>query len=36
MPTQIFFASMDPLVCPVLNLAVFVEMFGMQGFGWKF
>ncbi len=35
MPTQIFFASMDPLVCPVLNLAVYVEMFGMQGSGWK-
>jgi hypothetical protein len=35
MPTQIFFASMDPLVCPVLNLAVYVEMFGMQGSGRK-
>ena len=33
MPTQIFFASMDPLVCPVLNLAVYVEMFGMHGVG---
>ena len=33
MPTQIFFASMDPLVCPVLNLAVYVEMFGTQGVG---
>ena len=31
--TQIFFASMDPFVCPVLNLAVYVEMFGMQGVG---
>ncbi len=28
MTTQIFFASMDPLICPVLNLAVYVEMFG--------
>jgi hypothetical protein len=27
MPTQIFFGSMDPLVCPMLNLAVYVEMF---------
>ncbi len=26
---------MDPLVCPVLNLAVYVEMFGTQGLGWK-
>jgi len=33
MPTQIFFASMDPYVCPVLNLAVYVEMFGTQGVG---
>jgi hypothetical protein len=36
MPTQILFASMDPLVCPVLNHAVYVEMIGMQGLGWKF
>jgi hypothetical protein len=36
MPTQIFFASMDPLVCPVLNLAVYVEMFGTQGLGQIF
>jgi hypothetical protein len=37
MPTQIFFVSMDPLVCPFLNLAVYVEMFGTQGkyFDWK-
>ncbi len=35
MPTQIFFASMDPLVCPVLNLAVYIEMFGTQGPGQK-
>ena len=43
MPTQIFFASMDPLVCPVLNLAVYVEMFGtgettksgVKIFNWK-
>ncbi len=40
MPMQIFFASMDPLVCPVLNHAVYVEMFGTQGswqksFDWK-
>jgi hypothetical protein len=33
MPMQILFASMDPLVCPVLNLAVYVEMFGTQGLG---
>ncbi len=36
MPTQIFFALMDPLVCPVLNLAVYVELFGTQGSGRKF
>jgi hypothetical protein len=35
MPTQFFFASMDPLVCHVLNLAVYVEMFGTQGSGQK-
>ncbi len=35
MPTQFFFASMDPHVCPVLNLAVKVEMFGTQGLGRK-
>lgn len=35
MPTQIFFASMDPLVCPVLNLAIYVEMFGTEGVGRK-
>jgi hypothetical protein len=33
MPTHFFFASMDPLVCPVLNHAVYVEMFGTQGLG---
>jgi hypothetical protein len=36
MPTQIFFASMDLLVCPVLNLAFCIKMFGTQGLGWKF
>jgi hypothetical protein len=35
MPTQFFFASMDPLVCPVLNFAVYVEMLGTQGWGRK-
>ena len=35
MPTQILFASMDPLVCPYLNLAVYVEMFGTGGLGRK-
>jgi hypothetical protein len=40
MPTQIFFASIDRLACPVLNLALYVEMFGTQGLGriffdWK-
>jgi hypothetical protein len=34
MPT-LFFASMDPLACPVLNLAVYIEMFGTQGLGQK-
>ena len=27
MPTQIYFGSMDPLVCPILNLAIHVEMY---------
>ena len=31
--TLIFFALMDPIVCPVLNLAVYVEMFGTQDWG---
>ena len=35
MPTQILFASMDPLVCPYLNLAVHIEMFGSGGLGRK-
>jgi hypothetical protein len=35
MPTQIVFASMDPLVCPYLNLAVYVEMFGTRRLGRK-
>ena len=26
---------MDPRLCPVLNLAVYLEMFGTQGSGWK-
>jgi hypothetical protein len=26
MPTQIYFGSMDPLVCPILNLAIHIEM----------
>ena len=33
MSTQIFFVSIDPLVCPVLNLAVYVEIFGTEGVG---
>jgi hypothetical protein len=33
MPTQILFVSMDPLVCPYLNLAVYIEMFGTGGLG---
>ena len=36
MPTQIFFVSMDPLVCPVLNLAVYIKMFGTHGLGSNF
>jgi hypothetical protein len=28
-PTQIIFGFMDPLVCPLLNLASFLE------FGWE-
>ena len=35
MPTQIIFGSMDPLVCPLMNLAVYVEKFGTRGFGRK-
>ena len=27
MPTQIYFGSMDPLVCPILNVAIHIEMF---------
>ncbi len=27
MPTQIYFGSMDPLVCPILNVAIQIEMF---------
>ena len=30
-PTQIMFASMDPIVCPLLNLAVFMETVGTEG-----
>jgi hypothetical protein len=35
MPMQIFFAPINPRVCPVLNLAVYIEMFGTQGLGRK-
>jgi len=27
MPTQIYFGSMDPLVCPILNVAIHIEMY---------
>ena len=30
-PTQILIAAMDPIICPLLNLAVFIETFGSHG-----
>ena len=30
-PTQIIFASMDPIVCPLLNLSVMMEVIGTTG-----
>jgi len=30
-PTQILLAAMDPIICPLLNLAVFIETFGGHG-----
>lgn len=27
MPTQIYFVSMDPMVCPILNIAIHIKMF---------
>ena len=30
-PTQILIAAMDPIICPLLNLAVFIETFGGHG-----
>ena len=30
-PTQLLLAAMDPIICPLLNLAVFIEMFGGHG-----
>ena len=31
LPTQILLAAMDPIICPLLNLVVFIEMFGSHG-----
>jgi hypothetical protein len=31
LPTQILLAAMDPIICPLLNLAVFIETFGGHG-----
>ncbi len=31
LPTQIIFPSMDPLICPLLNLAVFLELQAPSG-----
>ena len=30
-PTQLLLAAMDPIICPLLNLAVFIETFGGHG-----
>jgi hypothetical protein len=35
-PTQILFASMDPLICPMLNLGIFMESVRTQRGGWLF
>lgn len=35
-PTQILFASMDPLICPMLHLGIFMETVGTQRGGWLF
>jgi len=29
--TQLLLAAMDPIICPLLNLAVFIETFGGHG-----
>jgi hypothetical protein len=30
-PTQILLAAIDPIICPLLNLSVFIETFGGHG-----
>lgn len=30
-PTQILFAAMDPIVCPLLNIAILMETLGSEG-----
>ncbi len=35
-PTQILFASMDPLICPLLHLGIFMETVGTQAGGFLF
>jgi hypothetical protein len=30
-PTQVLFASMDPIVCPLLNIAILIETVGYEG-----
>ena len=35
-PTQILIAAMDPIICPLLNLAVYMETFGGHAGGLMF
>ena len=35
-PTQILFASMNPLICPILHLGIFMETVGRQCDGFLF
>ncbi len=35
-PTQILFASMDPIVCPLLNISILMETVGSEGGGLIF
>ncbi len=31
LPMQILLAAIDPIICPLLNLSVFIETFGDHG-----
>ena len=35
-PTQILFASMNPVICPILHLGIFIETVGAQRGGFLF